>query len=87
MTLDARRLRLLHPSLLRHVLRAAFTRMRGTTLGLTHEHLEPLCAALPAVSAALWPDHSPTPLRRPLTQRRLTLSVNKKRNFEMIGEP
>ena len=46
LTLDARRLRLLHPALWRHILRAAFARVRGTALGLTHAHLEPLCDAL-----------------------------------------
>ena len=46
LVLDAHKLRALHPSLLRHVLRAAMTGLRGTALGVTQEHLEPLCAAL-----------------------------------------
>lgn len=46
LTLDARRLRLLHPSLLRHVLRTACLLVRGTTQGLSHAHWEPLCEAL-----------------------------------------
>jgi tRNA(Ile)-lysidine synthase len=44
--LDSNRLRTLHPSLLRHVLRAALAQFRGTGDGLTHEHFEPLCDAL-----------------------------------------
>jgi hypothetical protein len=46
LTLDARRLRRLHPSLLRHTLRAAMTQVRGTTQGLSHLHWEPLCEAV-----------------------------------------
>lgn len=46
LVLDANRLRELHPALLRHVLRAAITQVRGTREAVTHEHWEPLCEAI-----------------------------------------
>ncbi len=44
--LDANGLRELHPALLRHVLRAAVTQVRGSREAVTHEHWEPLCDAI-----------------------------------------
>ena len=83
LTLDARRLRLLHPALLRHVLRAAFTQVRGTTLGLAHEHLEPLCAALAGRCRLPFGLTSPPPYcAARVTLRRLALtSAEKKGNL------
>lgn len=46
LTLDCAKLRPLHPAMLRHVLRAALAQFRGTSDGLTHEHLEPICDAV-----------------------------------------
>ncbi|MBV9850599.1 MAG: tRNA lysidine(34) synthetase TilS [Armatimonadetes bacterium] len=74
LVLDARGLRLLHPSLQRHVLRAAFAHLRGTTLGLTHEHLGPLCAALAGERRLPFGLTTPPPhCAARVTQRRLTL--------------
>ena len=46
LVLDRTKLAALHPALLRHVLRAALAQFRGTGESVTHEHLEPLCAAI-----------------------------------------
>lgn len=46
LVLDAAKLRALHPSMLRHVLRAAMLQRRGTLDGIAHDHIEPLCAAV-----------------------------------------
>lgn len=46
LVLDRPKLAALHPALLRHVLRAALVQVRGTGEAVTHEHLEPLCAAI-----------------------------------------
>ncbi len=46
--LDRPALAELHPALLRHVLRAAIMRLRGTTEGVTYEHLERICQAVSA---------------------------------------
>ncbi len=74
--LDAQRLRELHPSLLRHVLRAAFARLRVTFLGLTHEHLEPLCAALAGERRLPFGLTTPPPhCAARVTLRRLTLTI------------
>ena len=76
LVLDARRLRALHPSLLRHVLRAAFAHLRGTRLGLTHEHLEPLCAALAGERRLPFGLTTPAPhCAARVTARRLTLTL------------
>jgi tRNA(Ile)-lysidine synthase len=46
LVLDASKLRELHPALLRHALRAALNMVRGTLEGISHEHIEAICAAL-----------------------------------------
>lgn len=46
LVLDRVKLATLHSALLRHVLRAALVQFRGTGEAITHEHLEPLCAAI-----------------------------------------
>lgn len=46
LTLDRVKMAALHPALQRHVLRAALAQFRGTGESVTHEHLEPLCAAI-----------------------------------------
>lgn len=76
MVLDARRLRDLHPALLRHVLRAAFERTRGTTLGVTHEHLDPICDALAGNRRLPFGITTPSPhCAARVTERRLTLRL------------
>ena len=87
LVLDARRLRGLHPSLLRHVLRAAFAQHRGTALGLTHEHLEPLCAALGGERRLPFGLTTPPPhCAARLTERRLTLKGDPPGSPEALPE-
>ena len=82
LTLDARQVRRLHPALLRHVLRAAFAQVRGTTLGLTHEHLEPVCAALAGLRRLPFGLTTPPPhCAARVTQRRLTLKSEGKKGI------
>ena len=46
LVLDHAALRRLHPALLRHVLRAAITSVRGTSSGITQQHVESLAHAI-----------------------------------------
>ena len=46
LVLDHAALRRLHPALLRHVLRAAIASVRGTSSGITHQHVESLASAI-----------------------------------------
>jgi tRNA(Ile)-lysidine synthase len=76
--LDAAKLRALHPSLLRHTLRAALRAVRGTLDGVTHEHIEPVCDAVCGGRRLPFGLTTPPPhcaIR--VTQRRLTLSLRR----------
>ena len=74
--LDCNKLRALHPGLLRHTLRAAFLHQRGTLEGLTHEHLEPLCAAVAGNKRLPFGLTTPPPhYAARVTQRRMTLKL------------
>jgi tRNA(Ile)-lysidine synthase len=76
MVLDAHRLRTLHPSLLRSILRQALTELRGTALGVIHDHLELICEALD--SKKRLPFGLTTPLPHcavRVTLRRVTLKI------------
>ncbi len=76
LVLDCRKLRQAHPSLLRHVLRAAFSQQRSTLAGITHEHLEPLCAAVAGDKRLPFGLTTPPPhCAVRVTQRRLTLTI------------
>lgn len=76
LVLDANKLRELHPSMLRHVLRAAFRQLRGTWEGITHEHLEPLCAAILGQRRLPFGLTTPVPYCAVrVTPRRLTLTI------------
>ncbi len=83
--LDARKLRALHPSLLRHVLRGALTGLRGTALGVTHEHLEPLCEALAGGRRLPFGLTTATPhCAARVTQRRLSLTMISERAGHLV---
>lgn len=76
LVLDCAKLRRLHPSLLRHVLRAAFLLSRGTLEGIAHEHLEPLCAAVLGRQRLPFGLTTPAPhCAARVTQRRMTLRL------------
>jgi len=61
LTLSRMGLRALHPALLRHVLRAAMGRARGTTEGITHQHWARICAAVLSPDETRWELTTPTP--------------------------
>ena len=76
LVLDCNKLRALHPALLRHTLRAAFRQERGTLEGLTHEHLEALCAAVLGDKRLPFGLTMPRPhCTARVSQRRFTLSL------------
>jgi len=62
--LDRAALMALHPALLRYVLRQAIERVRGTGEGVTYEHLEAVCRAVPNTSEASFTLTLPDPLCR-----------------------
>lgn len=64
LVLDRAALRALHPALLRYVLRQAIERVRGTSEGVTNEHLEAICRAVPNMSEANFTLTLPAPLCR-----------------------
>lgn len=75
LTLDSRILRSLHPGLLRHVLRAAIGRRRGTLEGITFDHVEKIAAAVlfpPAAPFGLTLPAPPLAVR--VTMRRVALT-------------
>lgn len=61
LTLSRTKLRALHPALLRHVLRAALTQVRGTTESITHQHWEQICNAVLVQEQTAWGLTTPTP--------------------------
>lgn len=76
LVLDRVKMAPLHPSLLRHVLRAALAQFRGTGEAITHEHLELLCAAI--VGERRLPfglTTPPPPCAVKVTPRRLTFTI------------
>ena len=52
----------LHPALLRHVLRRATATLRGTLEGITHEHVERVCAAVSRPTSLTFLLNLPRPL-------------------------
>jgi len=74
--LDRPALAALHPALLRRVLRAALLRLRGTTEGVSYEHLEQTCLAIIDPDGAVFGLTLPAPLCRVrVTDRAVTLAL------------
>jgi tRNA(Ile)-lysidine synthase len=74
--LDARKLRTLHPALLRYVLRAALEEVRGTPANVPFEILEQICAAIETPPASPFGVTTPPPhCAVRVTQRRVAISL------------
>ncbi len=75
LTLSRARLRPLHPALLRHVLRAAIVRARGTSENITHRHWQQISDAVHSPSETPWALTLPAPLCRAVVDA-LTLTLS-----------
>ena len=76
LTLDRAALTALHPALLRYAVRQAIEEVRGTSSGITHAHIENICAAVVSGSAAAPTVTLPTPrCMVRLTEQILTLTL------------